>query len=119
MGLRPKPRHLRKNVIMKKRSSNDKVVRRKTKKSTKSSKELIMNQTKYIGMDVHVATTVIAIRNSDGKVVTEAIIETKAPAQKKFSPSLGGRKLSLTFSFIGRDLGIADALVNDRAKASF
>ena len=43
-----------------------------------------MNQTKYIGMDVHVATTVIAIRNSDGKVVTEAIIETKASTIKDF-----------------------------------
>ena len=43
-----------------------------------------MNKTKYIGMDVHVATTVIAIRNSDGKVVTEAIIETKASTIKDF-----------------------------------
>ncbi|MFW9917712.1 MAG: IS110 family transposase [Candidatus Thorarchaeota archaeon] len=43
-----------------------------------------MNQTKYIGMDVHVSMTVIAIMNSDGKVVTEAIIETKAPAIKDF-----------------------------------
>lgn len=37
-----------------------------------------MEQIKYIGMDVHMATTVIAVVNSDGKVVTEAIIETKA-----------------------------------------
>jgi transposase len=69
---------------MKKRSSNDKVVRRKKKPSTKSSKERTMNQTKYIGMDVHVSMTVIAIRNSDGKVVTEAIIETKASTIKDF-----------------------------------
>ena len=69
---------------MKKRSSNDKVVRRKRKPSTKSSKERTMNQTKYIGMDVHVSMTVIAIVNSDGKVVTEAIIETKASTIKDF-----------------------------------
>ncbi len=69
---------------MKKRSSNDKVVRRKTKPSTKSSKERTMNQTKYIGMDVHVSMTVITIMNSDGKVVTEAIIETKASTIKDF-----------------------------------
>ena len=37
-----------------------------------------MNQIKYIGMDVHMATTVIAVRDNTGKVVTEAIIETKA-----------------------------------------
>jgi hypothetical protein len=69
---------------MKKCSSNDKVVRRKKKPSTKSSKERQMNQTKYIGMDVHVSMTVIAIRNSDGKVATEAIIETKASTIKDF-----------------------------------
>ena len=43
-----------------------------------------MNQTKYIGMDVHASMTVIAIRNNDGKVVTEAIIETKASTIKDF-----------------------------------
>jgi transposase len=37
-----------------------------------------MNQIKYIGMDVHMATTVIAIRDSNGKILTEAIVETKA-----------------------------------------
>ena len=36
-----------------------------------------MNQEKYIGMDVHKAMTVIAVLNSDGKVVAEGIIETK------------------------------------------
>ena len=39
-----------------------------------------MEQEKYIGMDVHKALTVIAVRNSDGKVVAEAIIETKGVA---------------------------------------
>jgi len=43
-----------------------------------------MNQIKYIGMDVHVATTVIAVMNSKGKVVTEAIIETQASTIKDF-----------------------------------
>jgi transposase len=37
-----------------------------------------MNQLKYIGMDVHKATTVTAIRNSEGRVIAEGIIETKA-----------------------------------------
>jgi transposase len=70
---------------MKKRSSNDKVVsKRKTKTSTKSSKERKMNQIKYIGMDEHVAMTVIAVMNSKGKVVTEAIVETKSSTIKDF-----------------------------------
>jgi hypothetical protein len=34
-----------------------------------------------------------------------------SPAQKKFSPSLGGRELSLTFSFIGQDLEIVSPIV--------
>jgi transposase len=64
---------------MKKRSSNDKVVAKsKRKPKTKSSKERTMNQIKYTGMDVHMTSTVIVIMNSTGKVVTEAIIETKA-----------------------------------------
>src|SRR6202022_4512154 len=33
---------------------------------------------KYIGMDVHKETISIAVMNSDGKVVMESIIETKA-----------------------------------------
>ena len=37
-----------------------------------------MNQIKYIGMDVHMAMTVIVVLNSTGKVLTESIIETKA-----------------------------------------
>jgi transposase len=69
---------------MKKRSSNDRVVRQQRKSSTKSSKERTMNNIKYIGMDVHVSMTVITIVNSDGKFVAEAIIETKASTIKDF-----------------------------------
>jgi hypothetical protein len=36
-----------------------------------------MNVTKYIGMDVHRAMTVSAVLSATGKVVAEAIIETK------------------------------------------
>ena len=74
MGLRPKPRHLREYVIMKKRSFNDKVI---AGHKTKTSKERSMNQIKYIGMDVHMTMTVIAVLNSTGKQIIEAIIETK------------------------------------------
>jgi hypothetical protein len=33
---------------------------------------------KYIGLDVHQATTVAAVRDADGKLVMESILETKA-----------------------------------------
>jgi transposase len=60
---------------MKRRSSDDKVV---VQAKTKSSKERPMNELKYIGMDVHMAMTVIAVRNSTGDLIAEAIVETKA-----------------------------------------
>ncbi len=36
-----------------------------------------MNDAKYIGMDVHQATISVAILDSAGKLVMEAILETK------------------------------------------
>jgi transposase len=59
---------------MKRRSSSDTVV---VKGKTRIPKERHMNQEKYIGMDVHKATTVIAVLNNDGKIVAEGITETK------------------------------------------
>jgi transposase len=57
---------------------------------TKSPKERPMNLPKYMGMDVHKAMTVIAVLNSAGKVVAEAIIETKASAILDFIMSQRG-----------------------------
>ena len=37
-----------------------------------------MNDAKYIGLDVHQATVSVAVRDSAGKLVIEAILETKA-----------------------------------------
>jgi len=59
---------------MKKRSSDDKVV---VPSKTKSSKERPMNTSKYIGMDVHMATTVIAVLNSVGETVAEAVVKQR------------------------------------------
>lgn len=39
---------------------------------------------KYIGMDVHKGTISIAVMNSDGKLVMESIIETKASTILQF-----------------------------------
>jgi hypothetical protein len=43
-----------------------------------------MNDVKYIGLDVHQATISAAVRDSDGKLVLEAILETKAETMLQF-----------------------------------
>jgi transposase len=53
-------------------------------------------QAKYIGMDVHKAMTVIVVLDSTGKVLMEAIIETKALAILDFICGLRGT-LYVTF----------------------
>jgi transposase len=45
---------------------------------------------KYVGMDVHSATSVIEVMNQQGKALTKAIIQTKAEAVKDFFGSLSG-----------------------------
>jgi transposase len=45
---------------------------------------------KYIGMDVHKEAIVIAVMNSEGKLVMESIIETKASTILQFLHGLGG-----------------------------
>ena len=55
-----------------------------------------MNNDKYIGMDVHKATTVVAVVNHLGKVVSEAIIETKGPSILDFLKGIRGT-LHVTF----------------------
>ena len=55
-----------------------------------------MNKLKYIGMDVHKATTVIAVLNFAGKVVAEAIIETTTSSILDF---LKGQRGTLHVAF--------------------
>src|SRR5215470_7814355 len=45
---------------------------------------------KYIGLDVHQATTVAAVRDSHGKLVMECIVETKAASLLDFVRGLSG-----------------------------
>ena len=60
-----------------------------------------MNNTKYIGMDVHRESISIAVLNSAGKIVMECVIETKASIilqfidglRGEFARHLGGRNL--------------------------
>ena len=55
-----------------------------------------MNDAKYIGMDVHQATISVAVRDSRGNLVMEAIVETRAETILQFIRGLRG-SLSVTF----------------------
>ena len=55
-----------------------------------------MNQEKYIGMDVHDATISAAVRNAEGKLLMECVLETKAATILEFIQGLRGT-LALTF----------------------
>jgi hypothetical protein len=49
-----------------------------------------MKDTKYIGLDVHQATISVAVLDSSGKLVKEAILETKAETILQFVHGLRG-----------------------------
>ena len=55
-----------------------------------------MNNEKYIGLDVHQATVVVAVRDSTGKLVMESILETEAATLLQFFAGLRGT-LAVTF----------------------
>ena len=55
-----------------------------------------MNSEKYIGLDVHQSTIVVAVMDSTGKLVMECILETKAATILQFFAGLRGT-LSVTF----------------------
>src|SRR5215470_12723628 len=55
-----------------------------------------MSQEKYIGMDVHAATISAAVKNVEGKLLMECVLETKAATILEFIQGLRGT-LVLTF----------------------
>jgi hypothetical protein len=55
-----------------------------------------MDCEKYIGLDVHQATIVVAVMDSAGKLVMESILETEAATILQFFAGLRGT-LSVTF----------------------
>jgi transposase len=55
-----------------------------------------MNECKYVGMDVHAATTVIAVRDATGELVSETVLRTQASAIRDFIRGLSGR-IHVTF----------------------
>jgi hypothetical protein len=55
-----------------------------------------MNSEKYIGLDVHQATIVVAVMDSTGNLVMESILETEAATILQFFAGLRGN-LSVIF----------------------
>ena len=55
-----------------------------------------MSSEKYIGMDVHQATISVAVRDCQGRLIMESILETKASTIVEFLAGLRGT-LFVTF----------------------
>ena len=53
---------------------------------------------KYIGFDLHQATTVVAVLDADGKVAMETIVATEAAAIIRFLKSVSGTLSALSNS---------------------
>jgi hypothetical protein len=53
-----------------------------------------MSQEKYIGMDVHAATISAAVKNAEGKLLMECVLETKV--------------LSWAYLWLARTAGLED-----------
>ena len=49
-----------------------------------------MKREKYMGLDVHQATTVAAVMNAEGKIVLETMVPTKAGPIRELIESLSG-----------------------------
>ncbi len=56
----------------------------------------LVNSERYIGLDVHQASIVVAVMDSTGKLVMESILETQAATILQFFAGLRGT-LSVTF----------------------
>src|ERR1700693_571338 len=61
-----------------------------------TERSTLMNDAKYIGLDVHQATISVAVLDSAGKLVMECILETKAATILEFIHGLRG-SLHVTF----------------------
>src|SRR5262249_43612936 len=76
------------------RKTDNNHVQRSSVEPTKERQE--MKQDKYIGMDVHQATTVVAVLDANGKTIWERIIATQAGEMIQLLGSLSG-PLHVTF----------------------
>ena len=75
-----------------------------------------MNDEKYIGLDVHQATIVVAVMDSTGRLVMESILETKAATILQFFAGLRGT-LSVTFEEGTWSVWLYDLLKSSRRQA--
>src|ERR1700692_3176997 len=64
--------------------------------SSPTIRSTLVNSEKYIGLDVHQATIVVAVMDSTGKLIMESILETKAATILQFFAGLRG-PLVVTF----------------------
>ena len=71
-----------------------------------------MDSEKYIGLDVHQATIVVAVMDASGKLVMESMLETKAATILQFVAGLRGT-LSVTFEEGTWSAGLYDLLNSD------
>ncbi len=46
--------------------------------------------TKYVGLDVHQATTVASVRGADGRVIARSVFETEARVIREFFGGMRG-----------------------------
>src|SRR4030095_5197173 len=53
-------------------------------------KGAVMKRDKYMGMDVHQATTVVAVIDAEGKIVLETIVATAAAPIRRLIESISG-----------------------------
>ena len=77
------------------RQQND-TQRQKSLAQPQFFRSLLMNDAKYIGLDVHQATISAVVLDSTGKVLMESILETKAATILQF---IGGLRGSLQVTF--------------------
>jgi hypothetical protein len=73
----------------------------------------LKNDAKYIGLDVHQATISAAVLDSAGKLVMEAIPETKAWPARQFARDLRKPFLDTMLSFDARDTVSARITIHD------
>ena len=75
-----------------------------------------MNDAKYIGLDVYQATISAAVLDSDGRLVMESILETKAATVLQFIHGLRG-SLHITFEEGTCAVGCFDSKQRDCRRA--
>src|SRR5215469_9824656 len=66
-----------------------------------------MKRDKYMGMDVHQATTVVAVIDAEGKIVLETIVPTAAGAIRRFIESMNG-PVHVALEGLGAEVVVCD-----------